>query len=408
MKYGCIGEHLKHSFSKEIHGALTDYEYEICEIPKSEIDAFMKRADFKAINVTIPYKETVIPYLDYIDEFARAIGAVNTIVKRDGKLYGYNTDFFGMSALIKHFGIEIVGKKVAILGSGGTAKTAFAVSESLGAKEIIKVSRTPSDNAVSYEELYEKHSDTEVIINTTPVGMYPNVYNSPIDIAKFANLCGVVDAIYNPLRTVLVSDAIRRGIHAAGGLYMLVAQAVRASEIFIDTTYPEGELERVYNASVRDKENIVLIGMPGSGKSTVGKILADRLDREFIDTDDIIIKKAGMSIPEIFKKYGEPYFRELECEAVKEASAITAAVIATGGGAPMREENVRALKQNGRIYFLDRPVEALIPTDDRPLATTVEDLKRRYEERYGIYCATSDFTIKVNDGAQAVAEEILK
>lgn len=408
MKYGCIGEHLKHSFSKEIHSALADYEYEIREIAKDEVDSFMKAADFTAINVTIPYKETVIPYLDGIDEFARAIGAVNTIVKRDGKLYGYNTDFFGMSALIERYGIKIEGKKVAILGSGGTAKTARAVSSSLGAKAVITVSRTPSGDAISYEELYENHTDTEVIINTTPIGMYPNVYNSPIILSKFKNLCGVVDAIYNPLRTCLVSEAQSRGTPATGGLYMLVAQGVRASEIFLDKKYPDGELERVYESSMKEKENVVLIGMPSSGKSTVGRILAEKLGRELIDTDSLIEQRAGMSIPEIFEKYGEAHFRALECEAVKEASCKTACIIATGGGAPLREENVRALKQNGRVYFLDRPVEELIPTDHRPLSRTVEDVKKRYEERYGVYCAAADTVIKVNGGAEQVAEEILK
>ena len=408
MKYGCIGEHLKHSFSKEIHGALSDYEYEIREIPKDGIDAFMSAADFLAINVTIPYKETVIPYLDHIDEFARAIGAVNTVVKRDGGLYGYNTDFYGMSALIERYGIKIDGKKVAILGSGGTAKTAFAVSSALGAKEIIKVSRTPSDVAVSYDELYEKHADVEVIINTTPVGMYPNVYNSPVDLSKFDKLCGVVDAIYNPLRTCLVSEAMKRGIPAAGGLYMLVAQGVRASEIFLDKEYDEGALERVYSSSMRDKENIVLIGMPASGKSTVGALLAKELGREFIDTDGLIVSLAGMSIPEIFEKQGEAAFREIECVAVRLASAKTGCIIATGGGAPMRQENVDALRQNGRLYFLDRPLSALLPTEDRPLARSVEDVKRLYAQRYEIYKRCADVKIDAAATPEEIVKEIIK
>lgn len=408
MKYGCIGEHLKHSFSKEIHNALADYEYEICEIPRDELGAFMESRAFSAINVTIPYKEEVIPYLHYIDGFAKDIGAVNTIVNRDGKLYGYNTDFYGMTQLIHRAGVSLKGKKVAILGTGGTSKTAFAVAKAEGAEKIIKVSRSGRDSAVTYEELYEKHRDTDVIINTTPAGMFPNIFDKAADISAFPDLSGVIDAVYNPLRTPLISDAKAARIPAEGGLYMLVAQAVRASEIFLDKKYPDGTLDRVFEKTYAEKENVVLIGMPASGKTTVGNLLSKALGREIIDTDDMIVEKAGMPITEIFKKYGEKYFRDLEAECVKEASAKSSAVIATGGGVPLREENVNALRQNGKLFFLDRPLEMLIPTDSRPLSSDRAALEKRYNERYGIYCKSCDIRIDASSDAGSVAKKIIE
>jgi len=275
LKYGCIGEHLKHSFSKEIHETFADYSYEICEIPKSEIDDFMKTADFSAINVTIPYKETVIPYLYYIDPMAKDIGAVNTVVNRDGKLYGYNTDFFGMKSLIEKMGLSLEGKKVAILGTGGTSKTATAVAKALCASKIIRISRTEKDGCITYESLYSCHNDIDVIINTTPSGMFPNWDNSPVELKYFKKLSGVVDVVYNPLTTKLVRDAKNLGIKAECGLYMLVAQAVRASEIFLDTTYQENTIDEVFGKILRPKKNIILTGMPACGKSTVGAILSE-------------------------------------------------------------------------------------------------------------------------------------
>ena len=406
MKYGCIGEHLKHSFSKEIHGALADYEYEIREIEREALGEFAASRDFLAINVTIPYKEEIMPYLYEIDDKARAIGAVNTVVNRDGRLYGYNTDFFGMTSLIRHAGVEIKGKKVVILGTGGTSKTSLAVARALRAAEIIRVSRTAREDAVSYCELYEKHADADVIINTTPSGMFPNIFDAPVDISKFKNLSGVIDAVYNPLRTPLILAARERGILAEGGLYMLVAQAVRASEIFVDTKYPDGECERIYEKIKREKENIVLIGMPACGKSTVGKLLSERLGRDFIDTDKLIEENAGMTIPEIFEKFGEKKFRELETEAIKEVASVNRAVIATGGGAILKKENVSALRENGRIYFIDRPLSALIPTDDRPLSKTKEAIVERYNERYEIYCSSADVKVDASCDAAGVAEKI--
>ena len=406
MKYGCIGERLIHSFSREIHTALSDHEYELKEIPRDRLSDFLEAKEFSAINVTIPYKEAVIPHLFSIDDAAKRIGAVNTIVNKDGKLFGYNTDFYGMQELLSHAGVSVLGKKVAILGSGGTAKTARAVCLALGAGEVLTVSRVASEVAIDYNELLKSHTDTEVIINTTPVGMYPTPFDLSLDISRFDRLTGVIDAIYNPLRTELVLSALERGIPAEGGLYMLVAQAVRASEIFLDTTYPEGTTERVYEKILREKENIVLIGMPGSGKSTVSQLLGERLSREVCDTDELITKRCKKDIPAIFSEDGEDLFRDIEAEVVREVSALSGKIISTGGGAILREESVKALKMNGKVYFLDRSLEDLVPTEDRPLAKTREMIYKRYDERYAKYVGAADSVIKIDCPADEVARRI--
>ena len=406
MKYGLIGEKLGHSFSKEVHSMLSDYEYEICEIPKDGLDAFMREASFKAINVTIPYKESVIPYLSYISDEAKKIGSVNTIVNRGGKLYGYNTDFFGMVSLINKMRLSIKGKKTVILGTGGTSKTAFAVVESLGAEPIITVSRTKKDGAIDYEELMKDHLNAEIIINTTPVGMYPDNFSSPVDISPFTKLEGVIDAIYNPLRTSLVVDALERGIKAEGGLYMLVAQAVYASEIFLDTKYPTEKLDKIYKKIKRKKENIVLIGMPASGKSTVATLLSKDLSRTVLDTDRMIEKSRQKSISDIFESDGEKAFRDYETYEIANASLQNNTIIATGGGAILRSENVKMLKQNGVLFFIDRPYEKLVPTSDRPLASDLDAIKKRYEERYDVYLKTADARIDADDQPVNVAKKI--
>ncbi len=407
MEYGCIGEVLKHSFSKEIHNMLGDYDYQLVELSREAVSDFMTRADFRAINVTIPYKETVIPYLDEIDEPARLIGAVNTVVKRGDRLYGYNTDFFGLSSLARHAGIDFSGKKVLILGTGGTSKTALAVAKYFGAKEVVRSSRDGKEGAVLYSEVYKNHTDAEIIINTTPVGMYPKCDACPIDLNPFTRLVGVIDAVYNPNKTKLIQDAESRGIPAEGGLYMLVAQAVLASEHFLSLKYESHVLDEVFSRVSRDKRNVVLIGMPASGKSTVGGLLARELCRELIDTDTLIVRACGMSIPEIFSRYGEEYFRERESEAISEASKRTGVIIATGGGAPLRQKNVDMLKQNGTVYFIDRPLPLLIPTDDRPLSSTKADIEKRYNERYGIYSTVCDERISAECDAQTVCKKII-
>ena len=393
MEYGCIGEKLSHSFSKEIHAYLADYEYEIREIPREELAAFMTAHDFKAINVTIPYKQDVMPYLDEIDPIATAIGAVNTIVNRGGKLYGYNTDFAGMSKLLHRAGITLTGKKVLILGSGGTSKTALAVANALGARVALRVSRSAKDGSITYEDALTLHADAEIILNTTPCGMYPEPNAQPIDLARFPHLIGVADAIYNPLRSRLVRQAQHLGIAATGGLYMLVAQAAVAVEHFLGTTVDDKKVEKVYRKILGDKQNLVLIGMPGCGKTTLGKQLAARRGMNFIDTDDLIREQAGTNIPAIFAEQGEAGFRDLETAIIRSLESVQHTVIATGGGAILRDENVNILRANGRICFLDRPLDTLVTTADRPLSSNSELLRQRYNERYDFYCAAADYTV---------------
>ena len=407
MKYGLIGEKLGHSFSKEVHSMLSDYEYEICEISKDDLDSFMRKASFKAINVTIPYKESVIPYLSYISEEAKKIGSVNTIVNRGGKLYGYNTDFFGMVSQINKMHLSIKGRKTIILGTGGTSKTALAVAESLGAEPIITVSRTKKEGVVDYEELMKDHLDAEVIINTTPVGMYPDNFSSPLDLSPFTKLVGVIDAIYNPIRSNLVLDALDRGIKAEGGLYMLVAQAVYASEIFLDKKYPTEKLDKIYKKIKRKKENIVLIGMPASGKSTVAALLSSDLSRTVLDTDKMIENTRQKRISEIFESEGESACRDYETCEIANASLQNNRIIATGGGAVIKKENVRMLKQNGVLFFIDRPYRKLVPTSDRPLASNLESIKKRYDERYNIYLESADTRIDADDQPVNVAKKII-
>ena len=408
MQYGCIGEKLSHSFSKIIHNEICDYTYELKEIPKDSLDDFMKNKDFKAINVTIPYKQDVIPYLDEISEQARSIGAVNTIVNKNGRLYGFNTDFLGLKALTLFAGIDIKDKKVLILGSGGTSKTALAVADSMGAKEAYRLSRSGGEGLITYEEAYREHTDAEIIINTTPCGMYPNIGVSAVDIEKFPNVEGVVDAVYNPLCSQLVVSAKEKGIKAIGGLYMLVAQAVFAAEYFTGSTIDKSEIERVYNKLLKEKQNLVLIGMPGCGKSTIGKAVAEILGKEFIDSDNEIVKKEGITIPEIFEFKGEKGFREIESRVIAGLSLKQGAVIATGGGAILNKRNVDLLKGNGTVVFIDRPLEQLVTTDDRPLSSNRELLEKRYNERYDIYCNSADVIINAAEqlevNIQAVAQ----
>lgn len=410
MRYGLIGEKLGHSFSVEIHAQLNSTPYELCELSPSSLGNFLHERRFCGINVTIPYKQAVIPYLDEIDPVAREIGAVNTIVNRKGRLCGYNTDFDGLKALLCSLGVSLGGKTVAILGTGGTSLTAQAVARALGAKTILRVSRREGADTITYQALYEIYAErVQILINTTPVGMYPNTDGIPVDLSRLPQLEAVADAIYNPLRTRLILDARKRGIAAAGGLLMLTAQAVRASEIFTDCTYPFGTAERIWRRLTEQKEHIVLSGMPGSGKSTVGKLLAQQTSRAFVDLDEEIARRSGCSPADYLSEHGEPAFRNLESETLAALlPTLSHAVLALGGGTILREENVARLRQNGRICFLDRPLSDLLPTADRPLSSTREQLQQRYAERIDRYLATADLRVTDCSTPERAAECIRK
>ncbi len=404
MEYGCIGEKLGHSFSKEIHNALASYEYSLKELKREELPEFFKNKDFKAINVTIPYKQDVIEYLDWISDEAKSINAVNTIVNKDGKLYGHNTDFYGLKALIERENVSLKGKKVAVLGSGGTSNTAFAVANFLEALSVLKVSRNNKDGYITYDELYEKYSDCEIIINTTPCGMFPKTGVSAVDLEKLPKVEAVFDAVYNPLNSKLILDAKAKNITAVGGLYMLVSQAAYAVEKFIEAPVDNAKVEDIFKNLYKQKMNIALIGMPASGKTSVGKVLSERLNKAFVDSDDKIVKVENKNIPEIFAKFGEAYFRNVEKSVIKEISMLNSQVISTGGGAVLNPENIENLKANSRIYFLDRPLDMLITTQDRPLSSNRADLEKRYDERYELYKSSADVII---DGGKSV-EEVAK
>lgn len=408
MQYGLIGEHLGHSYSPEIHSQIADYTYELKEIPRGELDAFMKAKAFSAINVTIPYKQDVIPYLDEISLQAEAIGAVNTIVNVNGHLKGTNTDFAGMTALIRKLSLKLEGKKVLILGTGGTSRTARAVARAQGASDILRVSRNGNDDAVTYEEAMNDHSDARILINTTPAGMFPNIHGKAIDINCFPDLEGVIDAVYNPLRTELVLDAQKKGIPAEGGLYMLAAQGVYACGEFLSEPMDDAMIDKAYKSVLNGKRNIVLIGMPSCGKSTIGGKLSEYLGRELIDTDEEVVRKVGMDISDYFGTYGEDAFRDRESEVIEDLAVSDGKIIATGGGAILREENVRNLKRNGLVVFLDRPLEKLIATDDRPLSSSIDALVKRYNERIDIYRSCADVLIDAADGIEDVARRVIE
>ena len=387
MEFALLGEKLGHSFSPQIHRALVGCDYQLLPTPPEAVADLFRRRDFRGLNVTIPYKQTVMPLCDEIDPRAAAIGAVNTVVNRDGRLTGYNTDIDGLIYLARRTGVDMAGKKVVILGSGGTGRTARAAAGELGAAEIVTVSRGGEDN---YETL-SRHADAQVLLNTTPVGMYPNCGVSPVSLDAFPHLEGVLDVVYNPLRTALLLEARERGLPCSCGLPMLVAQAWRAEELFTGSAIPAETVEAVLAGLTAQLQNVVLIGMPGCGKSTVGRALARRQGKAFLDLDRLIEERAGKSIPAIFAQEGEEAFRTLESWAVREAGARTGCVISTGGGVVTRAENCAPLRQNGVIIHLTRPLDRL-PTAGRPVSQST-DLQTLWERRRGLYAAFADRTV---------------
>ena len=391
MRCGLLGKKLGHSYSPQIHSHLGDYSYDLFEKTPEELEDFLRHGDFTGLNVTIPYKKDVIPFCDELSDRAQKIGAVNTIVRRpDGTLIGHNTDYFGFQSMVERSGLKVVGKKVLVLGSGGASATAVAVLRELGA-DVVVISRKGENN---YGNL-NKHTDASVIVNATPVGMYPNTGVSPVELDLFSALEGVLDIVYNPSRTQLLLDAERKGLITENGLWMLVAQAKESAEWFTDRQINDDRIGKIHEILRKQMENIVLVGMPGCGKSTVGGMLAALLHKKFVDIDAEIVKQAGMSIPEIFQKSGEDGFREWETQVLTQIGKESGLVIATGGGAVTRSENYPLVHQNGRIVWLKRSIHSL-PTDDRPLSQ-----KNRLEEMYAVrkpmYEAFSDCAV-VNDG----------
>lgn len=404
MRFGLLGRKLGHSYSPQIHALLGDYEYPLYEKEPEEIEEFMTSDGFDGMNVTIPYKETVIPYMSQLSDTAKKIGSVNTVTRLpDGTLYGDNTDYYGFSYLLDSAGFDVNNKKVIVLGNGGASKTVVCVCTDKGAKEVTVISRrseTDNYNSIS------KHSDADYIINTTPVGMYPNNGESPIDLGIFKNCKGVADLIYNPSKTQLLLDAQRLSIPAVNGLTMLCAQGVKAAESFIGKEFGSDKSTEITKKLEQQMLNIVLIGMPGCGKSTAAKTLSDMLGRELIDTDDLIRENEGREIPEIFKDNGEEYFRNAETAAVKFAGKQSGKIIATGGGAILRDENKEALKQNSVVVFLKRDLSQL-DTEGRPLSIN-NPLEEMYKKRLPHYEAVCDITIEVAPEKDETARRILK
>lgn len=407
MEYGLIGEKLGHSFSKTIHEKLASYIYEICELKPNELDSFFKEKSFKSINVTIPYKETVIKYLDELDESAKLVGAVNTIVNNDGYLIGYNTDYLGLNYLVKKLGLNLENKKVLILGAGGASKACYAVCKMNGASQILKSDFNHLDGVISFDEISD-HLDVDFIFNATPVGMYPKNDGKLIDLDKFSNLVGFIDCIYNPLSTNLVLDARSLNIPSMGGLYMLVAQAYFAVEFFLRKKLDISLIDKIYKELVKEKDNIVLIGMPSCGKSTIGELLSKKLKKQYVDIDLLIEEKINSSIKDYIDKNGEDSFRNIEEEVVKDISKLNNQIISCGGGVIKRKININNLKQNGKIYFIDRSLELLTPTATRPLSNDLNKLKKLYEERYPIYLDDSDYHIDNNQEIEDAVNKIIE
>ena len=390
MKCGVLGRKLGHSYSPQIHKHLGDYEYHIFEKEPEELVDFLQNGDFSGTNVTIPYKKDVIPYLDEISPIAQKLGAVNIIVRRDGKLIGHNSDHFGFQSMVEKSGLSPTGKKCLVLGSGGASATVQAVLKDFGA-QVVVISRGGENN---YDNLH-LHQDAAIIVNTTPLGMYPHTGQAPLNVAQFPKLEGVLDIVYNPARTQIMLDAENLGIPTMNGLWMLVAQAKEAAEWFTNSVISDEKISEIYEILRRQMENIILIGMPGCGKSTVGRLLAEQTGKEFVDADKKIAQLAGKSIPEIFAQDGEEVFRSFETKALEELGKRSGLVIATGGGCVTKARNYPLLHQNGTIIWLKRDLDQL-PTDGRPLSQA-NDLTMMYETRKPMYEAFADYAIDNND-----------
>ncbi len=402
MKCGLLGRKLSHSYSPQIHRYFGDYAYPLYEKEPDEVGEFLLHGDFTGLNVTIPFKKEVLPYCAELTPVARRLGAVNTIVRKsDGTLIGHNTDYFGFETMLMSAKVEVTGKKALVLGSGGAAQTAIAVLRDHGAKVVV-ISRTGENN---YQNLH-LHKDAFVIVNATPVGMYPNNGISPVNLDVFPHLTCVLDMIYNPARTRLLLDAMDRNIIAVNGLIMLVAQAKESAQWFLGKTLDDGLIDTIHAGLRRQMENIILIGMPGSGKTTVGKILSEKTEKPLIDADTALEAAAGRTIPEIFASDGEAGFRALETEVLQDLGKRSGIVLSTGGGCVTREENLDLLRQNGTVFCLERSLD-LLPTEGRPLSQ-IQSLREMYRVRKPLYRRFASHLVYNNTQPESAAGEIIK
>lgn len=403
MEYGLIGEKLGHSYSQMIHARLADYRYELKEVAPERLDAFIEARNFRGLNVTIPYKQAVMKHCAELSPEAMEVGSVNTLIVRpDGSLYGHNTDIDGFIYMLRRGGIDPAGAKAVILGSGGTSLTARAALTRLGAREIVTVSRK---GPVDYAALYAEHADAEILVNATPVGMYPKNGASPVELDRLPKVRGVADVIYNPEKTALILAAQAKGIPAVSGLSMLVAQAREAAELFAGHAIPAGRVEDIVSEIGAQTLNLILVGMPGCGKSTLGQAVAAALQREFVDCDAEIVRRAGKSIPEIFAQDGEGAFRALESSVLADVCRGHGLVISTGGGAVLRAENRDAMRQNGRVCLIRRAL-ALLPRDGRPLSASEDAVARLWEARRAAYETAADFPVENDGTVEEAAEKI--
>ncbi len=392
---GLLGHPLGHSFSPVIFSHLGE-EYKLYDVEKEGAEAIIKSGNFVGLNVTVPHKKTAFESVDFLDRTAAMCGAVNTVILRGGLTYGYNTDFFGMKAMLEYYGIDVKNKVVAIFGRGGTAGMAKVLMEHLGAKSVSMLGRTDTPD----------YENTEIIVNATPVGMFPNCDNAICDVNDFKKLSGVVDAVYNPLRTRLVYRAKKAGIPACNGLYMLVAQAVKSYDIFFNKTTPREKIDEIFRQILWEQSNLVIVGMPSSGKTVIGQYIAASAKKRFVDVDAEIVRKAGMSIPEIFDKKGEDFFRDLEQSVIAELSNGRGLLIATGGGSVIRKENRDALAQNGFVVFLQRDTD-LLETAGRPLSKDKETIKKLFIERLPYYKEVADFEVENNGDIESCKQKII-
>lgn len=408
--YGLLGKKLSHSFSPQIHSKIDDYEYVLIEKEEDEIEEFINSKSYKGLNITIPYKAKLISFCDELSDTAKKIGCINTLINKDGKLYGYNTDYYGLISMIKHSKIDVKGKKALILGTGATSKTTAIVLKDLGVKQIVKLSRNitniDGDIKITDYQDYNSFKDSDIIINCTPVGMYPNNLQSNIDLDKFTNLQAVCDVVYNPLSTKLILDAKQRNIQTSDGLIMLVSQAIHSARLFTGKDYDFLE-DKIVNSLKKQMSNIVLIGMPGSGKTSIGLEIAKMSGKKFVDIDELIKKEEQKEIAEIFDKFGEKYFREKEKSIIFKVSKENNQIISTGGGAVLDKENYYPLKQNSIIFYIDRDLKDL-SIQNRPLSKGgLETLEKLFKTREALYLNFSDKIVK-NKGIEFTANKIME